>query len=339
MSGLSLVTVLAIAGLANERGPALVASTAANVLTLQLFLLGVGVPLFILAALVREREDGQAELEQSEARYHAVVSNFPHGVVLLFGPDSRHTFADGQGLPELGLSLESVEGKSLWEAFPPEVAAALAPRYQAALAGREASFELVQGGRTYQTQVLPVSHTGAAAGMVVMQDVTEQRRAELLAELDRAKTAFFNNVSHEFRTPLTLLLGPLEEMLARRRSACPPGERRAARDGVSQWAAPAQAGQHAAGLFAHRGRPRRRRRTSRPTWPRSRPSWRASSARRSSTPGCSCVVDCPPLPEPVYVDRDMWEKIVLNLLSNAFKFTFAGDDRRHAARGGRARSC
>ena len=35
-------------------------------------------------------------------------------------------------------------------------------------------------------------------------------------------------------------------------------------------------------------------------------------------------MDCPPLPEPAWVDRDMWEKIVLNLLSNAFKFTFEG---------------
>src|SRR5262249_25891070 len=46
----------------------------------------------------------------------------------------------------------------------------------------------------------------------------ERRRAEALAVIDAAKTAFFSNVSHEFRTPLTLLLAPLEDTLAQ-----PPG--------------------------------------------------------------------------------------------------------------------
>ncbi|RYF64289.1 MAG: histidine kinase, partial [Cytophagaceae bacterium] len=41
----------------------------------------------------------------------------------------------------------------------------------------------------------------------------EQQRAESLAAIDRAKTAFFSNVSHEFRTPLTLMLGPLDELV------------------------------------------------------------------------------------------------------------------------------
>lgn len=46
-----------------------------------------------------------------------------------------------------------------------------------------------------------------------------------LGELDAAKTAFFNNVSHEFRTPLTLMLGPLEDSLADLEAPLDAGQR------------------------------------------------------------------------------------------------------------------
>ena len=51
----------------------------------------------------------------------------------------------------------------------------------------------------------------------------------------------------------------------------------------------------------------------------------AAAARPDARPSTA-----PPLPEPVYVDRDLWAKVVLNLLSNALKFTFEGGDHRAA---------
>jgi PAS domain S-box-containing protein len=151
----------------------------------------------------------------------------------------------------------------------------------------------------------------------------ERKRAEALAQIDRAKTAFFSNVSHEFRTPLALLVGPIEDALADSVSPLPPAQRERQE-------------------IAHRNALRLLRLVntlldfSRIEAGRSDASFEPTdlatlttdlaSAFRSAIEkaGLELVVQCDPLPEPVYVDRDKWEKIVLNLLSNAFKFTFEG---------------
>jgi signal transduction histidine kinase len=142
-----------------------------------------------------------------------------------------------------------------------------------------------------------------------------------LGELDAAKTVFFSNVSHEFRTPLTLILGPVDRAIA-----SPEGtlagedllslQRNALRllrlvnslldfsrieaGGLSMSFAATDLARLTAGL---------------------------AGAFQSlfDDAGVRLVVDCPPLPEPVYVDTAHWEKVVMNLVSNAFKFTFEGE--------------
>jgi PAS domain S-box-containing protein len=147
----------------------------------------------------------------------------------------------------------------------------------------------------------------------------ERQRADALADLDRAKTAFFSNVSHEFRTPLTLMLGPTEDAL---RSGALEGEQLALvhRNGLRL-----QRLVNSLLDFA-RIEASRVEATYRPTDLAAVTADLASTFRSAvERAGLRLVVDCPPCPEPTFVDRDMWEKIVLNLLSNALKFTFEGE--------------
>lgn len=147
-----------------------------------------------------------------------------------------------------------------------------------------------------------------------------QARADGLAELNRAKTVFFDNVSHEFRTPLTLMLGPTEDALASEDRSLRGDDletvyRNALRlqklantlldfsrieagrvDAVFEPTDLSSLTRHHAGAFG-------------------------SAVERA---GLELVVDCPPLPQPIFVDAEMWAKVVLNLVSNAFKFTLRG---------------
>jgi PAS domain S-box-containing protein len=151
----------------------------------------------------------------------------------------------------------------------------------------------------------------------------EKQRAESLAELDRAKTAFFSNVSHEFRTPLTLMLGPLDEILASDAAEVLPENR-------ELLTVVHRNGQRLLKLvntlldFA-RIEAGRSRAEYEPTDLATLTTDLASNFRAAcERAGIGLDVDCPPLARPAYVDHEMWEKIVLNLVSNAFKFTLQG---------------
>jgi signal transduction histidine kinase len=149
-----------------------------------------------------------------------------------------------------------------------------------------------------------------------------RRRAEAMAELDKAKTLFFSNISHEFRTPITLMLGPLEELLN-----SPAVEWNAARGSVET---------------AYRNALRLLKLVntllefSRLESGRSEASYTATDIAaytrnlagnfRSAIEKAGLRFDVETDSEigPVYLDVSMWEKIVFNLLSNAFKYTLDG---------------
>ncbi|GHH25601.1 SpoIIE family protein phosphatase [Streptomyces lanatus] len=181
-------------------------------------------------------------------------------------------------------------------------------------------------------EVLAAAVAGALTAALAHDE--QRRRAEALAELDRAKTTFFANVSHELRTPLTLLLGPLQQALAdearpERREQLELAERGALRllKQVNTLLDVARAG-------AGQIRP-----TLEPVELAGATAELAGVFRSAfEAAGLTLEVDCPPLAKPVPLDREMWEKIVLNLLSNALKFTFTGGARvQVASAGDRAR--
>ncbi|MEU5404342.1 SpoIIE family protein phosphatase [Streptomyces sp. NPDC005963] len=150
----------------------------------------------------------------------------------------------------------------------------------------------------------------------------QQRRAEELAELDRAKTAFFSNVSHEFRTPLTLIMGPLEQLRTRLAEADPQMREELDvmhRNGL-------RLGKLVNTLLDFSRLEAGRMQARYEPVDLAAVTTELASVFRSAIDQAGLVfrVDCPPLDQPVHIDSEMWEKVVLNLLSNALKFTFDG---------------
>ncbi|MBY8871024.1 SpoIIE family protein phosphatase [Micromonospora sp. PLK6-60] len=299
-----------------------------------------------LAELGSELADVRTDHELAEAVVRVLDghrADVPFALLYLRDAGGRVTLAGAGGVP----------GRRVAGAPPPIVAQVAAGAVEDGRVGVEELLGEVPPDAGTEALVLPLTATNEPAGALVVglsgrqrltdeyrnffdlvgaqisravgkQQAYEQERARTaeLAALDRAKTNFFTNVSHEFRTPLTLVLGPLEDLLAD--SGLAPEltaeltvmHRNALRllklvNTVLDFSR-LESGR----LAAHYRATDLADYTS-----------RLASTFRSATEraGLRLVVDCPPLPGPVFVDRDMWEKIVLNLLSNALKFTFDGE--------------
>ena len=242
-------------------------------------------------------------------------------------------------LDAVGVSLADVEGRPFWTTFwwqvSPEVNHGIRDAIARASRGEFVRWDTRIYGRAGGTEtiiidasVMPVKDERGEVVFLACEgrDITEKkayeqaiaRQREELAQLDKLKTQFFANISHEFRTPLTLMMGPLEDMLAERADPDPRLElaHRNSLRLLKLVNTLLDFSRIEAGRIEAAYEP-----SDLSMWTTELTSSFRSAIERA---GMTLSVECAPLPEPVYVDREMWEKIVLNLLSNAFKFTFEG---------------
>lgn len=118
---------------------------------------------------------------ESEDLYRTLAKNFPNGGVFLFDRDLRYYIAEGAGLAEIGVAKELLEGKTIWQVWPPHICHIIEPYYRAALAGETNAFEVEYDQRIFSLHTLPVKNDKGEilAGMVMSQEITSRKQAEI----------------------------------------------------------------------------------------------------------------------------------------------------------------
>jgi PAS domain S-box-containing protein len=194
------------------------------------------------------------------------------------------------------------------------------------------------GGVWYDGHAFPFGPDGCNQVAVVFQDVTKRKKSEealhasegrlqqaniRLQELNKGKTDFFNDVSHEFKTPLTLLMGPLNDVIKTNRSNLNAGDLQKLELSY-RGAIRLQKLVHTLLDFA-RIEAGKVESFYQPT-DFTRITLDLASQFRTAveSAGLKYIIKPESITEPVYLNREMWEKIVFNLISNALKYTHKG---------------
>jgi diguanylate cyclase (GGDEF)-like protein/PAS domain S-box-containing protein len=115
-----------------------------------------------------------------QASSNPVVRGFPEGAIVVFDDEFRYLCAGGHGLAIVGLTQEMIEGKTIYEVFPIEVASVLEGPYRRVLNGEEVQLDIHFGGRVFLHRIAPllVDDGSTKAGIGFALDVTDVRLAE-----------------------------------------------------------------------------------------------------------------------------------------------------------------
>jgi PAS domain S-box-containing protein len=227
-SGAVALSLLVAAGLSLAhasigRGPFVGQSPAQNVLSLQVFLLAISVPLMLLAALVEERNRDEQALVQNEARYRAVVEDQTE-LICRFRPDGTYTFVNGAYCRYFQRSPEDLIGRTFWDFIPPEghqnareFLDSITPDHPVASREHEV---LAPGGelrwQQWRDRGFFDDHGRVVEYQAVGRDITERKRAEEEAQQQREELAHALRVmtlgeltasfAHEINQPLTAIV-------------------------------------------------------------------------------------------------------------------------------------
>lgn len=146
----------------------------------------------VVARDISDRKRAEEKLRKNEELYRTMASNFPNGAVFLFDLDQRYTLVEGLELAEIGLSKESLIGKTVAESFPREIYTQIEPLHRQALMGKPAVSEVDFRDRIYQINIVPVRNDSGAifAGMAMCHNISDRKRAE--AALQKSKDRLKN---------------------------------------------------------------------------------------------------------------------------------------------------
>ena len=131
-----------------------------------------------LQNLSRELSDLNRIIQARDLLYSAITANFPSGALALFTPDLRYKLVEGSGIQMIGMSKETMLERSIHEVFSSQTVALLEPDHRAAIEGQASLRVIERHGRSISLQTVPVDIAGERYGLVVAQDVSQQKQNE-----------------------------------------------------------------------------------------------------------------------------------------------------------------